>query len=165
MKQALGISCTMVALVGMAALARAQGPACSGPACSGPACGPTCTVKQPCVEDKVCYHVEITYHKCTKPAKLEWIAKVKEGEVAVPCPHKVPVCVKDPCTGCTHTELVEETVMKKVPTKTIDICPDKCGEEEKVHKCVKIVVNHTPVTVMKELPVFCPAAPCCCGHK
>jgi hypothetical protein len=155
----------LVALVWAAGSTRASGPAC-GPACAGGACAapcPTCTIQEPVVQDKVCYHVEITYDKCKKPSTLEWVAKVKEGEIEVPCTKKVPVCVKDPCGCGTHTEFVEETVMKKVPTKTIDICPDKCGEEEKVKKCVKIVVNHTPVTVMKEVPAPCQAAPCCAG--
>jgi hypothetical protein len=163
MKTALAISCTWIALAWYSNPARAHGPACCGGNC-GPACQQPCTVQQPCVEDKVCYHVEIVEHKCTKHGELEWIAKVKEGEAEVPFCKMVPVCVKDACGCGTHTEFVKETVMKKVKTKTIDICPDKCGEEEKIHKCVKIVVNHTPVTVMKEVPVCCPAAPCCC-HK
>jgi hypothetical protein len=165
MKRLVVLSCSLVALVWAARSASAGGPAC-GPACAAPPA--PCTVLQPVVQDKVSYHVDITYDKCKKPGELAWIAKVKEGEIAVPCTKKVPVCTKDPCTGCTHTEFVEETVMKKVPTKSIDICPDKCGEEEKVKKCVKIIVNHTPVTVMQEVPAP-GAAPACssgsCCHR
>jgi hypothetical protein len=152
----------LLALVLSAAPASAGGLLhCHRRTCAGADCPPpVCTIQEPCIEDKICFHLEITEQKCTEPGKLQWVAKVKDTEIEVPCTRHVPVCVTDPCTGCTHTEFKEETVLKKCNQRIIDICPDKCAEVEKVRKCVTIVVNHTPVTVMKEIPVSCP----CCGH-
>jgi len=164
MKRIFGFSCTLV-LAWSSASVFASGLMCKSGHC-GPSCAPppeTCTVLQPVVQDKVCYHVDLTEEECKKHGKLVWKVTVKEGEKEVPCTRMVPVCVKDPCSCCTHTEFKEETVMKKVLTKTIDICPEKCGEDVTIKRCATIVVNHSPVTVMKELPVSCPSAPCC--HK
>jgi hypothetical protein len=157
---------------GLLALTLAAGPAWAGGllcrhhrrhCAAAPECPPpVCTVQEPCVEDKLCFHVEITEEKCKVPGKPEWKVTESERECKVARVKQVPVCVTDPCTGCTHTEFKEEVCPEKVKTKVFDVCFDKCPEEEKVKKCVKIVVNHKPVVVMKEVPVPCPES--VCGH-
>jgi hypothetical protein len=80
----------------------------------------------------------------SKPAP---VVRRAEGVRDVPFTRCVPVCVTDPCTGCTHTEYKQETVVERVKTLTIEILPPPpCAPktEERVKSCVTITIDHLP---------------------
>jgi hypothetical protein len=149
--------------VGVICLALAAG--VLSPAVVG-ACEPSggcCIEAQPCTVYKPVFHVEVTEQKCPKMQKVEYpyIAKSREIVRDVPCTRCVPVCVTDPCTGCTRTEYKEECFIEKVKVLVIDILPPEKDCEykcvDKITKCATVTLDHTPVCAP---PVCCPA-PCC----
>jgi hypothetical protein len=72
----------------------------------------------------------------------------KTTESTCPVTRCVPVCVTDPCTGCTHTEMKEVCDVEKVKTTCTDIIPlcDKCGSkvEERVKVCTTVYMDCRP---------------------
>jgi hypothetical protein len=100
-------------------------------------------------------HAEVTQTESTCQGQVQhgYKAVARVTESTVPCCRTVPVCVTDPCTGCTHTECKTETVLQKVKTTHIDLVPtEDCKPETKVQTCITIYVGHQPAC----------AAPC--GH-
>jgi hypothetical protein len=128
-------------------------------------CG--CCCEQACTIEKPTFHVEITEHKCTVPVKAEnpYTVKATVVEKDVPFCRMVPVCVTDPCTGCTHTECKEEHGVERVKVKVYDIIPpaESCTTktEEKVTRCATVNLSYIMVPVPPPPP--CPPSPCC-GH-
>jgi hypothetical protein len=145
----IAISSALLA-VGLLAGPALAGGGCGGCGTGGSCCAQSCAVSQPV------FHVEICDKKCKEKEHVdEYVAKVKEIEKDVPSTKLVPVCVKDPCTGCTKTVLQEVCTVEKVKCRVIDITPNSKDEEvEKVYKCA---------TISFDLISSC-AAPTCCTH-
>jgi hypothetical protein len=147
--------------VGVICLAMAAGMLFPALASACELCGGCCEA-QPCALSKPVFHVEITESKCPTQVKEEspYIAKSREIEREVPCTRCVPVCVTDPCTGCTRTEYRQECFIEKVKVVVIDILPpEDCGfkTKDKITRCATVTLDHAEVC---PAPVCCPA-PCC----
>jgi hypothetical protein len=109
----------------------------------------------PCAVEKPFLRAEVTEQKSTVEVPVHgYTSTAKVTESTVPVCRTVPVCVTDPCTGCTHTECKTETVQQKVRTTTIDLTP-QCGtkKEERSTNCITVYIGHI---------TECAAAPC--GH-
>jgi hypothetical protein len=93
---------------------------------------------------------EVTERKYTVPVKAvpTYTVVKKEVEKEVPCTRTVPICITDPCTGCTRTEYRCQTVVEKVKTTFIETVPPKedCGykTEERIKRCIDIHIDHVP---------------------
>jgi hypothetical protein len=114
-------------------------------------------IAAPCTVDKVVLRAEVDEQKYTVevPGKPGYTTTSKTVEREVPCTRCVPVCVTDPCTGCTHTEYKTETVLQKVKTTYIEVVPVECKPttEVRTKSCVRLFIEH------HEVPA--PPAPCC----
>jgi hypothetical protein len=111
--------------------------------------------------------------------KWEHIKVCRDVVQEVPVTKQVPVCVTDPCTGCTRTEYREETCVEKVVTKVIETIPVKReykyklvsfgdSEEIEVPKTETVEECQPETVITKErylewVPV-CPPAPAPCDH-
>jgi hypothetical protein len=116
-----------------------------------------CCAAAPACASKPAFQVEITprTEKVGVPVIPPYLVRVREVDREIPSKRMVPVCVTDPCTGCTRTELKEECFVEKVKARVIDIVPPEkdCDTkiETRVRKCVTITLGHVPV---------CAPAPC-----
>jgi hypothetical protein len=139
MKKVLIAGLALVSLQALAACARADGVPCGG--------GCSCGWAPPPV---VVFRIEEEQEKYCVPVRVKNPVTVKE-EVAykdVPCTRLVPVCVTDPCTGCTRTEYKEEAYVKKVRTTVLTVIPPAeeytCKTEERTRTCFKIYKSIVP---------------------
>jgi len=91
----------------------------------------------------------------------------REVEREVTCCHRVPVCVTDPCTGCTHTCWRTESVVQKVkctvyecvPRKqeyTVKVCSYK--QETRTVETRHVVCDIKPETVTRKVS-YCVSVP------
>jgi hypothetical protein len=113
------------------------------------ACDCCCTCEAAPAQTVV-LRVNVTQRTCPVevPVVNPAIVHRTEGFKDMPCTKSVPVCVTDPCTGCTHTEYKQETVIERVKTVNIEILPPApgCGKkiEQRVNSCVTIEIDHVP---------------------
>jgi hypothetical protein len=127
-----------------------------------PACG--CCADQCCTVQKPVFHVEVAEKKCTVPVKVDnpYLIKARVIEKDVPFCRQVPVCVTDPCTGCTHTEFKEEKGVEKVKVKVYDIIPPEVDcttkMQDKITRCATVTWEYLTVAVP---PPPCAPTPCC----
>jgi hypothetical protein len=103
----------------------------------GPCCAPECPMKE--VEITVNRRIAVKTPTCETETKRYLTADLKvenrviweEIEVCknvvkeVPTCKMVPVCVKDPCTGCTRTEYQQQTCVEHVVCQVIETIPVK----------------------------------------
>ncbi len=103
----------------------------------GTCCAPECPMKE--VEITVNRRVAVQVPTCetvtrrflTADIKIENRVIWEEIEVCkdivkeVPTCKLVPVCVKDPCTGCTRTEYQQQTCVERVVCQVIETIPVK----------------------------------------
>jgi hypothetical protein len=109
-----------------------------------------------CETEKPFLSASVTEQKCTVEVPVHgYASQTHVTETTVPVCRQVPICVTDPCTGCTHMECKTEIVQQKVRTTTIDLVPPpECvKKEERTTNCITVYIGHVPV---------CPPAPC--GH-
>lgn len=132
---------------------------CGGGDCGVADCPEGCGPTHGCINFRIVEEVEkYVDHVCVKnPPKVQEVAKIDK----VPCTRQVPVCITDPVTGCTRTEMKEEPYIKLVRTTTLQITPP-CEEYtmkdvEKVRTCTKVYFDVQP---------GCPKPGSCrlCGH-
>jgi hypothetical protein len=139
MKKLLWAGTALAALV----LCAASAPA--GDGCCGSCCASCCAAS--CEQIVLNVKASLRTEKVCLPTVPEVNVIVKEEEGLVPVTRCVPVCVTDPCTGCTHTEYKNETVMEKAKNLCITILPPKPGAprtEERVKGCVTVTIDHVP---------------------
>jgi hypothetical protein len=103
----------------------------------------------------------VTETRCveTVPVKKGYTAKSKDVPTEVPYTRMVPVCVQDPCTGQTHTEMRPQTAMQKAIVTYIVVLPpegpDTTRKEERKKLMVEVKIGHKPVEVVEKVPVPC----------
>lgn len=146
MRWVLAFAGAVVALALGASAARCDGCAACG---KDKGCHQECVCEQVCNVQKPVFRLEVSQEKYTVsvpvvPPAFKVATKVAEQEQ--PCTQYVPVCVVDPCTGCTRTELKPETVVKKVKVTVVDItpnqdCPPPCKVEERVRSCFTVTID------------------------
>ncbi len=142
-------------ITGALVLLATSAPAWAGPFHHGPCCGGDCPQPQYCLK------AEVEERVCTveTPVKNPVIVRTKVTEKDAPCTRMVPVCVGDPHCGCTHTELVPQTVPGKVRHISIEVCPPEkewgTKKEDKVERCISISIQRLPDVA----PAPCVAGP------
>jgi hypothetical protein len=151
----------LAVVTSLVVLAVAAGPGWCGPckSCGNGCCKPeTPSCTECCNVCKPVFHLEATqekYKACVPVTQPDYEVKATVQDKDQPCTRCVPVCVKDPCTGCTHTEYVTETVVNKVKVTSVDITPlnkDCCPQtkfEERTKTCFCVTIDHTCVTEPK----------------
>src|SRR5207249_10061805 len=119
-----------------------------------PACASCCNLPAPRVKLTI---VPEKYTECV-PGKKEVVVKTVSKPVdylATRC-RTVPVCVTDPCTGCTTTHYQQETYTEKVQATVIDfVLEEKCTPpktEEKVRNSFVISICHEPACCGAQQP-------------
>jgi len=142
MKRILSIVLTLTAVTIPQASVRAGGHGCS---CNAvPSVTP-----EPCSPNR--WHFRIERTECpgtaeTPTRKLHAVTS-KTGDSERPALRLVPVCITDPCTGCTRTEMREEPYGEKCKTTITEIVPvDECGtkKEPKPRVCTTIYMECRP---------------------
>jgi hypothetical protein len=127
-----------------------------------------CCCGHSCPDVDVKYNLQLQvcpekYCDCV-PAKTEKKIKVIKHDVfqdVVRC-RTVPVCVTDPCTGCTRTEYKQESYVEKVKCEVFDfveeeVCtPAKTEEKTRFHFNINIQQLAAPCCDSCGTP--------CCGH-
>jgi hypothetical protein len=131
----------------------------SAPALAGPFhghCGNCGTDECPLPRYSIKAEVEEHRYTVETPQRNAPVLRTKTQEKDVPCVRTVPVCVTDPVTGHTHTELQPKQVTEKVRYTVIEVCPPEkewgTKKEEKAERCITISIQALP-----------PALPAPCG--
>src|SRR4051794_557340 len=164
-------------------------PLFGGDACGPAPCAPppvafeekvvTCYKPEWRQREEVCHTEKVVLHTHTTPEKYTVKIPVFTDQTRVctvltrvphetvheeTCTRTVPVCVKDPCSGCTHTEYKTETYVKPVKRTVWETVPVQKAVTEKVctswttevrtRECVSISVERRPTTEVKKVPYF-----------
>jgi len=129
------------------------------PCCEQPPRG--CSVEQCRTVNRTILNAAMTKTTCTVevPMKKGYTAQSKDIPTEIPYTKMVPVCVQDPVTGRTYTELRPETVLRKATTTYIVILPpdgpDTTRKEEKTTLSLQVKIGHAPAQVVERIPVRC----------
>jgi hypothetical protein len=117
--------------------------------------------------ERTILNATLTTTTCTVevPVKKGYTVQTKDVPSEVPCTKMVPVCVQDPCTGQTRTELQPQTVLQKATTTYILVLPpegpDTTRKEEQKKMSVHVVIGHAPGQVVEQVPVAYPGKKKC----
>ena len=155
MRKIYNLVCCLVVLASAATAWCADPPPCLPTA----ACG--CYVQQCRTVNRTILNACVTETRCVKevPVIKRYTAKSKDVPTEVPYTRMVPVCVQDPCTGQTHTEMRPETVKQKAVVTYIVVLPPEgpntTRKEEQKKLMVEIKIGHTPAEVVEKIPVSC----------
>jgi hypothetical protein len=179
----------VAAAVSLLVLGTANAPLFGGGACGPGPCAPppvafeekvvTCYKPEWREREEVCCTEKVVLHSHTTPQKYTVKIPVFTDQTRVctvltrvahetvrqeTCTRTVPVCVKDPCTGCTRTEYRTETYVKPVKCTVWESVPVQKAVTEKVctgwkteertRDCVSISVERRPATETKKVPYF-----------
>ncbi len=119
----------------------------AAPALAGCGCG-SCCEAAPCQQIVLRVEASQRVETVQVPVVPAPVVRRTEGTRVVPVTRCVPVCVTDPCTGCTRTEYKHETVMEQVKTLTIEVLPPAgpCvpRTEERIRSCVSVTIDRLP---------------------
>ncbi len=130
------------------------------PCCEPPTGG--CYAEQCRIVNRTILNAVMTKTTCTVevPVKKGYTVQSKDIPTEVPYTKMVPVCVHNPCTGRTRTEMRPQTVMQKATTTYIVVLPpdgpDTTRKEEKTALSLQVKIGHAPAQVVEKVPV-----PCC----
>ncbi len=173
------------AALGLALPSVGFGQCCGGPApcapapCPPPPCftelkGNVGVVTQTDVPTCGCYKSKVWPVLVNEVKGCAWDDTLVCREVAhqVPVCKTVPVCVTDPCTGCTHTEYKTETCLETVVSKEVAVIPVKREYDYNLISFddAKIIINQNTCTKLSCEPkdvttrVPCDVPPACPCH-